>query len=169
MRSGGQGIVLGGGCVNNAVRDCRIEGELGERSSLVCVAISSVLDDPYAGYFRDPAGRIKVPRETTYGNVLERNWISGGTHGVAISGSSRNRVVNNTITSNTHRNINICPAASYNLVLGNTLLEAGSSAVAMAYGSSRNTVSHNIILSYPRALPEAARRVVIPAWVHIEP
>jgi len=143
-----RGIILHHGCTNVSIRGNRIDADTRDLESLVCLGIESPMAEGTAGYFHGDGGRIVYLPETTSDNVVEGNRISGGTHGVAIGGACRNRIVNNTINGNTHRNINICPAARYNLVSGNNLLEAGSSAVAMAYGSSHNLVSGNNIISH---------------------
>jgi parallel beta-helix repeat protein len=116
---------------------------------LCCIAVESPMaEGPGAGYFVPPAGEPKYIEETTCDNVIEGNYIDGGTHGIMIWAACRNRIVNNTITHSIARNINICPASRHNVVLGNSLLESGSSAVAMAYGSNFNLVAHNKVISH---------------------
>jgi len=146
LRDGHEGIHIHYGCVNTLVRNNRIEADA-TQGSLVCIAIASPMAEGIAGFFLGNGGQVTYLPETTYGNVMEGNYITGGTHGIAICGSSRNRIVNNTIADNSHRNINICPASRQNIITHNTLLNAGSSAVAMAYGSSLNLVAHNVIQS----------------------
>ena len=154
LRDVSRGISIGHGCERTVVRNCRIEAPRGAHlQSLVCIAIESPLSEgppgyfSPGGYFNPPAGRAKYIEETTCDTVIEGNTIDGGTHGMGIAGACRTRVVNNTIAHNSHRNINICPASRHNVILGNSLIEAGSSAVAMAYGSSFNLVAHNAIAS----------------------
>lgn len=142
-----KGILLHHGCVNVTVRGNTIDADTHDIESLVCIGIESPMAEGISGYFHGAGGSVTYLPETTYDNLIDGNRISGGSHGVAIGGASRNRIVNNSITGSEHRNINICPASRYNLVANNNLFEAGSSAVAMAYGSSHNVVTGNNIMS----------------------
>lgn len=142
-----RGISVECGCVNTAIRNCIIEAPKAELESLVLISVQSEMPNTPGGYFLPPVGQIKYLDETTYDTVIEGNILTGGTHGLGLAGACRTRIVNNTISHNRHRNINICPSSRHNIVMGNNLLEPGSSAVAMAYGSSYNLVANNVIRS----------------------
>jgi parallel beta-helix repeat protein len=142
-----KGLWLRDGCRYNALRGNHIEAPGAPLDSLVCVAVEAEGGPGVAGYFTGAGGPVAYNEESTTGNAIEGNVIRGGTHGIALGMASRTRIVNNLITGQLHRNINICPASRYNQVAHNQLLEAGSSAVAMAYGSSYNQVTHNQIYS----------------------
>lgn len=170
LRDGSRGISIEPGCLHAAIRNCRIEAPRDKTlESVVGIVVASLMTpgrpgafDP-AGYFSPPVGQVKFLEETTRDTVIEGNVIVGGTHGIGVGGACRTRILNNTITHSAHRNINLCPAARHNVVMGNHLLESGSSAVAMAYGSSFNLVAHNSIVS--RSTTPGADRDAIHAYV----
>lgn len=153
-----KGIWLRNGGFGNLLKDCRITAPTQNLRSLVCVTVESPAAPGIAGYFHGPGGSV-VPNDAAGATLIEGNVIEGGTHGIALAVCSHNRIVNNLITGSRHRNINICPASRGNIVVGNQLLEAGSSAVAMAYGSSDNTVTENQIASFTTS-PDADRDAI---------
>lgn len=152
LRDMSRGIIIHHGAPHTVVRNCRIEAPLANLQSLVGIYVESPTAPGPAGFFEPPAGEVKYREETTFGCVMEGNSIDGGTHGILLCSAGRNRIAANTIARSLHRNINICPASRHNVILGNTLLESGSSAVAMAYGSSFNVVANNAILSRSTAV-----------------
>ncbi len=142
-----KGIWLRDSCRGNTLRGNRVKVLAHDPlRSVVCVTIESRAPDGCGAYF-EGNGRVTYI-DSSWGNVVEGNMIEGGTHGVAVGHSSRNRIINNLITGNGHRNINICPASRFNIVSHNQLLDAGSSAVAMAYGTCDNIVTDNQIASW---------------------
>lgn len=145
------------------VAGCRLEAAREPLRSLVCLSVRAELPDPYAGYFLDPAGVIKVPQSATRDILLEDNRLEGGTHGIAVSGARGVSIVRNTILDNSHRNINLCPAAGQCRVSDNTLLDAGSSGVALGYGSNDNLIIGNRIRS--RSTRPGCDRDAIHAYV----
>lgn len=149
-REWSQGIRLEHGCAHNTIRRCRVEATYPtEPVSLVGVClVADIAGGGHAGFFTPPDGRIVYIDQTVRENVLEANEISGGTHGVLICGASHTRITRNTIRNNSHRNINISPAGRHTLIEDNTLLDAGSSAVAMAYGATHNVIRNNQARSY---------------------
>jgi parallel beta-helix repeat protein len=146
LQDGHVGIQLQPGCADHRLRDNRIEAAAAD-GSLVCLELISPIVPDYGGLFGTPRSALRYLEETTCGNLIEGNTITGGTHGILICGAGRNRLLNNTVAGNRHRNILLCPAARHNIVAHNHLLDAGSSAVAMGYGSSGNLVCHNIMES----------------------
>jgi parallel beta-helix repeat protein len=142
---------------------CRIEAAREPLRSLVGLCVRAELPDPYAGYFTDPNGAIKVLPAATRAILLEGNRIEGGTHGIAVAGAADVTILRNTISDNSHRNINLCPAAGPCRVSDNTLLEAGSSGVALGYGTHDILVSGNRIRS--RSTRPGCDRDAIHAYV----
>ena len=141
------GIMVDEYCEDIVISGCQIIAPITPLRSLVCISISSALFDAYAGYFTNPAGIIKCPPASTHNILLENNCVIGGTHGIAVANVYSTKIISNTIAYSQHRNINLCPAACGNIIKDNMLLEAGSSAVAMAYGSNENNVINNEIFS----------------------
>ncbi len=154
-----KGIWLRDGCRHNTLRGNRVTAPAEDLRSLVCVTVETSGAPGIAGYFQGTGGQVVYDDVSTWGNLLDGNTIEGGTHGIALGISSRNRIVNNLISGSRHRNINICPACRYNIVSNNQLLEAGSSAVAMAYGTCGNIVTDNQIASR-RTTPDVDRDAI---------
>lgn len=66
--------------------------------------------------------------------IIEGNFISGGTHGVQGLGLFRALITKNHIMGNTHRNINLSPNCQRVNIVGNALIDGGSSGVNIAWG-----------------------------------
>ena len=81
------------------------------------------------------------------GNI-SGNKLYNGTHGIQVSGGLRIGIRKNRCDNQTHRNVNISPAARFVTVSSNTLLNAGSSAVNAAWGCKRIKVHNNTISSF---------------------
>ncbi len=83
---------------------------------------------------------------TTTDNLIENNHVIGGYYGVSISAASNTTIVRNTLEMNM-RNISMQNRAVGNLVTQNTLRDAVSSSVHLAYGFSSNRIEKNDIRS----------------------
>ncbi|AFU64550.1 hypothetical protein [Salmonella phage SKML-39] len=77
--------------------------------------------------------------------IIEGNFISGGTHGVQGLGLFRTLITKNHIMGNTHRNINLSPNCQRVNIVGNLLIEGGSSGVNVAWGCRWINISGNHI------------------------
>ncbi len=80
------------------------------------------------------------------GNVIRNNHIRGGYYGIWLMAARDCRVADND-TSDNVRNISVSDCSQDNVVSGNRLREALSSAIHLAYGSRRNRISGNRVSS----------------------
>lgn len=80
-------------------------------------------------------------------NVITRNTINNGTHGIFLQGAEYNEVYDNDCIGQSHRNIILSPLASYNEITNNRCTDCGESGIHLAYGSSNNLIDNNNIYS----------------------
>ncbi|MEH3400123.1 right-handed parallel beta-helix repeat-containing protein [Enterobacter cloacae] len=148
--NGGQGIRIATNCdsiliTNNSVT-CSIEPE-GTTNAYNCIAIVSEVVSEYGGIDVN-GGDPSYPATISVTNVtVDKNTLTGGTHGVQVIGCVWVKITNNYITKNSHRNINLSPSVQRFVISNNTLIDAGSSAVNMALGVRWGVVIGNYIQS----------------------
>lgn len=111
-----------------------------ETDLILVAGLTSVIDH-WKQTFEAPQ-----PAATTTDNRIENNHVIGGYYGVSISAASNTTIVRNTLEMNM-RNISMQNRAVGNLVTENTLRDAVSSSVHLAYGSSNNRIEKNDIRS----------------------
>jgi len=124
--------------------------------------------DPDDGAGSDTIDGILITAETTsiYGGIdvggvpvypgsitttrinVYNNKIYNGTHHIHVTGLVYGNIYNNLSDGASHRNINLSPACQRINVIGNMLLNAGSSGVNVAWGCSKIKVANNKIYSF---------------------
>lgn len=115
--------------------------------NISCIQISAETTSVYGGI--DAGGVPTYPATTTVTDInISGNKLYNGTHGIQVSGGLRIGIRKNRCDNQTHRNVNISPAARFVTVASNTLLNAGSSAVNAAWGCKRIKVHNNTISSF---------------------
>ena len=75
--------------------------------------------------------------------VVSNNVISGGSHGITLSGCAGCSITGNTIHHTKHRGIICEPVTARCVISGNTIRDYGSGAILLAYGCSYNTLAGN--------------------------
>ena len=109
-----------------------------------CYGIHIVANDQaFSGW---GTGNIIPATNKCMRNQIVDNKVTGGTHGISITGSDENIIALNYLFNNAHRNIHITHS-SENEVIGNQCREAGSSAIIMGYGSNNNNIIGNFCYS----------------------
>lgn len=133
---------------HNSIIDCDIEFADTKTPKGVVLALDGALEyststqnarSLWLSEFRS----AEVPSPILATDIL-RNRIIGGYYGIALSGASSSLISGNTVSSNM-RNISIQNTSSDNTVVGNELSDSISSAIHLAYGSSRNICKKNHI------------------------
>lgn len=115
--------------------------------NISCIQVSAETTSVHGGI--DAGGVPTYPSSTTVMDInISGNKLYNGTHGVQVSGGLRIGIRNNRCDNHTHRNINLSPAVRFVTVSGNTLLNAGSSAVAVGWGCKRIKIHNNTINSF---------------------
>lgn len=109
------------------------------------IYLMSNTKDLYAGWMS--YGSIVESTDLNFDNIVSNNYISGGSHGINLSGSISNSIKDNVLTSQRDRSIILSPISTHNVISGNKCLDFGSSGIHMAYGSSDNVIHDNICLS----------------------
>ena len=115
--------------------------------NISCIQISAETISVYGGI--DTGGVPTYPAATTVTDInIYKNKLYNGTHGVQVSGGLRIGIRKNRCDNQTHRNVNISPAARFVTVASNMLLNAGSSGVSVGWGCKRIKVHNNTISSF---------------------
>lgn len=132
-------------CLYNRIYKNRLElPTIINKNTQTCYGVHIVsYSEAYGGWATGAI--IPATNQCKYNRVIA-NIISNGSHGVSLTGSDYNSIVDNTIINSAHRNIHLINS-SYNSILSNSLQEAWSAGVLMAYGSNFNKVSNNRIHS----------------------
>lgn len=118
-------------------------GTVVSSSGVYCA--SRTLDDQSGG--QNDTLTFTEPTNLSQRHVISGNRIYGGTHGVALYGASRVAISNNHIEGQGHRCIILSPRCTDNTVTGNTCKDFNSTGIHMAWGSVRNTITGNTLIT----------------------
>jgi parallel beta-helix repeat protein len=76
-------------------------------------------------------------------NLIEGNFVEGGSHAIGLSNAMNNTIRHNITTNSSHRGIILSSTADHNLIEDNQLSDHGSTGIHLAYNSDRNIVRKN--------------------------
>lgn len=76
-------------------------------------------------------------------NLIEGNFIEGGSHAIGLSNAVNNIIRHNTTTNSSHRGIILSSTADHNLIEENQLSDHGSTGIHLVYNSDRNIIRKN--------------------------
>ncbi|MFM5174420.1 right-handed parallel beta-helix repeat-containing protein [Aeromonas caviae] len=149
---GSAGIRVATNCNHLDIEKCEVIQQIDPDNgngtdNLAGVSIIAEVTSQYCGI--DSGGAPTYPATITVTDInIEKCVINYGTHGVQIKGLVRGRIRKNKISGSTHRNINISPGGQRLTIACNDLLDAGSSAVNVAWGCKNIAVKGNRINSF---------------------
>jgi len=112
--------------------------------SMIGIQLSSFLHESVNGAALH-LGRLPdkyFPSRAT-GNLIEGNFVEGGSHAISMSNASDNILRRNTTTNSSHRGFILCGTCDGNLIEDNRCSDHGSTAIHLAYDCSRNAIRRN--------------------------
>jgi parallel beta-helix repeat protein len=78
-------------------------------------------------------------------NKINKNTISGGSHGISLSNASENMISENNVSDCSNRGIIIMSCSDSNMITKNTISKSGSTAIHLAYDCNYNTIAGNTV------------------------
>jgi parallel beta-helix repeat protein len=76
-------------------------------------------------------------------NLLEGNFVEGGSHAIVLANAVNNILRHNTTTNSSHRGIMVTATSDQNLIEENQLSDHGSTGIHLAYNSDNNVIRKN--------------------------
>lgn len=159
----GGGIQLHYGCTDFEVRRNRLELRSGytnpdrtlgaiRSGNMAGVLVASRgangtagVDMPGSNGFSPSMTLALAEPSTSKRGVIEANQVTGGTHGVLCFNADEITVRGNRLENNAHRGIILSPTCDENMIVENKVVDAGSTGIHLANGSSRNLIAGNIV------------------------
>jgi parallel beta-helix repeat protein len=78
-------------------------------------------------------------------NIISRNMVTGGSHGISLSNASENTLSDNSISGCSHRGIIIISTSDSNNITNNHISAVGSTGIHLAYGCDHNQIINNVV------------------------
>lgn len=149
--SGGAGIRLHYGCINNNIAHNKVvmavDSPFGTISSLIGIQVVAETNGVDSTGGISTTGAPVYESITTYRTIVHGNYVSGGTHGIAMYSTAYFTINGNICEGQSHRNVICSPTAYVGSISGNTLLGTGSAGVHIALGCYNIAVTGNTINS----------------------
>lgn len=111
---------------------------------IVGVLCESAGDDD-AGASGNETFTFTDPTNLSEQHVITGNRITGGSHGIALTGAANCVVAGNYLDGQSHRSIILSARSVDNTISDNVCQEFISTGIHLAYGSDRNTITGNTV------------------------
>ena len=148
----------GRSCSSNRISNCKIEMDPDwyeiktdsfirpRQKSLIGIELSSFHgpDNNGAGKYLSRNNPLYFPSRTSR-NIVSKNSISGGSHGISLSNACSNTIAENNIFGSSHRGIIIISTSDNNTISENNIFNIGSTGIHLAYGCESNLIAGNSI------------------------